>query len=128
MPHCGGTKPPAHSSSRCRQERSKTFPARLWDKKAPAGVTSVCRPGHAPEYYSFVDKRSIVAIALIVVIGGGGFYYMHVSYEKRLAEAQKMVNAAQAAARLAQDALKQQAGPQVQRADAGPKSKDIAAK
>ena len=73
-----------------------------------------------------MDKRSILAVVLLVVIGGGGLYYMHVSYEKRLADAQKMVNTAQAAAKRAQDALKQQQmGSDVQRAEASPKTKEI---
>jgi hypothetical protein len=55
-----------------------------------------------------MDKRSLLAIALIVVIAGGGLYYMHASYEERLAEAQTMVNNAQVAAKRAQEVLKKQ--------------------
>jgi hypothetical protein len=55
-----------------------------------------------------MDKRSLLAIALIVAIAGGGLYYLHASYEQRLAEAQAMVNSAQAAAKRAQDLMKRQ--------------------
>lgn len=55
-----------------------------------------------------MDKRSLLAVALIVVIAGGGLYYMHASYEQRLAEAQAMVNNAQVAAKRAQEMQKKQ--------------------
>ena len=70
-----------------------------------------------------MDKRSLLGFALIIAIGGGGLYYMHASYEQRLADAQKMVNTAQVAAKRAQDLLRQQRAAEGQRVDVAPGNK-----